>query len=165
VSTPSLEIPRRELAFREERGGFSLILKRNCSISPQGLAGVFIALALLVLVIGIGFAFAGAWLVLPFAGLEVLLLGGAFVLHARRAGDYERIELEPGRLTVEVAEAERRSRYELDPNRARVCLEDNAGCGARVLVRGPQQELELGRHLDEGTRVEFAAELAKRLRS
>jgi uncharacterized membrane protein len=162
VSTPSLEIPRRELAFREERGGFSLILKRNCSISPRGLAGVFAALAVLVLAISAGFAIAGAWLVLPFAGLEVLLLGAAFVLYARRAADYERIELDARRLSVEVTEAEHKARYELDPRRAWVCVEKSAGC--RVLLRGPRQELEVGRHLDEAARVEFAAELAKRLR-
>jgi len=69
VSTPTLEISPRELAFREEHGGFSLTLKRNCSISPSGLACVFVALAVVVLAIGTGFAIAGAWLILPFAGL------------------------------------------------------------------------------------------------
>lgn len=36
-----------------------------------------------MLAIGIGFAMIGAWLVLPFSGLEVLLLGGALLWHAR----------------------------------------------------------------------------------
>jgi len=65
---------------------FSPTLKRNCSISPAGLMCVFAALASVSLAIGIGFALAGAWLVLPFAGLEVVALGVAFVVHARRAG-------------------------------------------------------------------------------
>jgi uncharacterized membrane protein len=125
---------------------------------------VFVALAAASLAIGIGFAFAGAWLVLPFAGLEVLLLGAAFVLYARRAADYERIELAAGRLTVEVAEAERSARYEIDARRARVRLEKGAGYGARVLLQGGGEQLELGRHLDPATRVVFAAELSKRLK-
>jgi len=165
VGTPSSEVPRRELDFRDERGGFSLILKRNCSISPAGLLCVFAALAFVVLTIGAGFAAAGAWLVLPFAGLEVLLLGVAFFLYARHAGDYERIELHSGKLTVEVAEAQRTARYEIDPRRVTVCLEKAMGYGARVLLRGlKQKDLELGRHLDAATRVAFAAELKKRLR-
>ena len=159
MSTPSLELPRRELAFREEHGGFSLILKRNCSITPVGLACVFAALAVATLVIGIGFAVAGAWLILPFAGLEVMLLAAAFVLQARHATDYERIELEGGRLRVEVGEASRVARYELDARRARIEME----C-PHVLLRGPKEELELGRHLDVETRAAFAAELKKRLR-
>ena len=125
-------------------------------MSPAGLALVFAALAVLVLAIGVGFAAAGAWLILPFAGLEVLLLGAAFVLYARHAADYERIELERGRLTIEVAEGTCTERYELEP--ARVSVEEG-----RVVVRGAKQELELGRHLGAEARMKLAAELEKRL--
>lgn len=149
----------RELPFRDGNAGFSLTLKRNCSTSPAGLAGVFAALALVVVAIGAGFAAAGAWLVLPFAGLEVLLLGVAYLAYARRAADYERIELDAGRLTVEVGEAQRTSRFEMEARRARVCLEES-----RVVLRGAREQLELGRHLDAQTRERFAAELQKRLR-
>ena len=138
----------RELPFRDGNAGFSLILKRNCSISPAGLAGVFAALAFVVVAIGAGFAAAGAWLVLPFAGLEVLLLGAAYLLYARRAADYERIVLEAGRLIVEVAQAQNTSRYEMEACRARVCVEEH-----RVLLRGAGNELEIGRHLDAHTRA------------
>lgn len=55
-------------------------------MSPAGLAMAFAALAALTLAIGVGFAMVGAWLVLPFAGLEVLALATAFFAYARRAG-------------------------------------------------------------------------------
>ena len=55
----------------------------QCSISPAALACVFVSLGCVVLAIGAGFAMVGAWLVLPFSGLEVLLLAAAFVWHAR----------------------------------------------------------------------------------
>ena len=97
---PSLESPganeRRELPFREEKRGFSVTLKRNCSISPASLACVFAALAIAVLAIGAGFALLGAWLILPFAGLEVLLLAGAFLLQARHA----RLAMDQGALVL-----------------------------------------------------------------
>jgi uncharacterized membrane protein len=151
--------PARELPFRDGNAGFSLTLKRNCSISPAGLAGAFAALAFVVVAIGTGFAIAGAWLVLPFAGLEVLLLGAAYVLYARRAADYERIVLDSGWLTVEVSEAQRTLRYEMEARRARVRVDEE-----RVLLLGAREQLELGRHLDADTRVQLAAELQKRLR-
>jgi uncharacterized membrane protein len=50
------------------------------------LLGAYAALAAVTLSIGIGFAILGAWLVLPFAGLEVLGLAAAFVVHVRRVG-------------------------------------------------------------------------------
>ena len=135
---------------------FSLVLKRNCSMSPKALAGVFAALALAVLAIGAGFAVAGAWLVLPFAGVEVLLLGAAYVFYARHAADYERIELESGHHRVEVAAGERTARYQMDG--ARVFLEEG-----RVVLRDAKEELEIGRHLGAEARAELAAELRKRL--
>jgi uncharacterized membrane protein len=149
----------RALPFRDGHAGFSLILKRNCSLSPAALAGVFVALALVVLAIGAGFALAGAWLVLPFAGLEVLLLCVAYLVYARRAADYERIVLDSGRLTVEVAQAQTMLRYELEARCARVVVE-----GDHLLLQGGRERLQLGRHLDALTRAEFAAELQKRLR-
>lgn len=159
MSTPRREFALRDLAFRQESRGFSLVLKRNCSIAPGSLACVFAALAVAVLGIGIGFALAGAWLVLPFAGLEVLLLCGAFLLQARHATDYERIELDGDRLRIEVAEAERIARYELDARRARIEMQ-----GPRVVLRGAGEELRIGRHLDDEARMRFAAELKNRLR-
>jgi uncharacterized membrane protein len=59
------------------------VSKPHCSISPGAFACVFASLACVVLAIGVGFTMMGAWLVLPFSGLEVLLLAGAFVMHAR----------------------------------------------------------------------------------
>ena len=56
-------------------------------MSPAGLLRVFAGLALIVIAIGTGFALLGAWPVLPFAGLEVVALGVAFVVHARRMGE------------------------------------------------------------------------------
>jgi uncharacterized membrane protein len=66
----------------------------TCSISPVGLLRVFVGLAATVLAIGVGFALMGAWLVLPFAGLEVLMLGGAFLHYARRVGAEKERELQ-----------------------------------------------------------------------
>lgn len=125
-------------------------------MSPAGLAKVFAALAALVLAIGAGFAAAGAWLVLPFAGLEVLLLGAAFVLHARHAADYERIELQSGRLEVEVTEADRVARYQLQ--NARVSMEEG-----RVVLRDAKEAIEIGRHIGAEARAELVAELEKTL--
>ena len=125
-------------------------------MSPAGLAKVFAALALVVLAIGAGFATMGAWLILPFAGLEVLLLGAAYVLYARHAADYERIELDAGHVTVEVAEVARTARYEMDG--AKVSLEEG-----RVVLRDAKEKLEIGRYLGAEARAEVAAALEKKL--
>ena len=153
-----MEFPRRESEFAATDTGFRVVLKRNCSISPRGLLLVYALLAAIAVGIASGFAVLGAWLILPFAGLELALLGAAFWLTARHAADRECIELSRGRLTVEVEEAQRVRRLELDARLARVRME-----GGHVLLRAPRVELELGRHLASEARTGFAAELEKRL--
>jgi hypothetical protein len=89
------------IAFVVERGArlwyccaaFSYLRETPISISPNALLTVFALLAAVTLGIGIGFAALGAWLVLPFAGAEVIGLAIAFVAVARRAArQQERIE-------------------------------------------------------------------------
>jgi uncharacterized membrane protein len=53
---------------------------------------VFALLAAVTIGIGIVFAAMGAWLVLPFAGLEAIALAIAFFAVARRIADDERTE-------------------------------------------------------------------------
>lgn len=153
-----MESPPRATRFAATDAGFRVELKRNCSISPRGLALVFATLAALAVVIASAFAALGAWLILPFAGLEIGLLGAAFLYTARHATDFERIERARERLTVDVSEAERRRRYEMDARLARVRLQEG-----RVMLQAPQARLEVGRHLDAASRAGFAAELGRRL--
>lgn len=159
-----MENPRRELMFAGPAPGFSLLLKRNCSISPAALARVFAFLVAVTLGIGIGFAVAGAWLILPFAGIEVALLAAAFLVNGRHAGDYERIERTGDRLSVEVSSAGRRERHEMRvaATQVRVARE---GYGARVWLRSNGREFEIGRHLQGQGRAELAVELAKRMQN
>jgi uncharacterized membrane protein len=156
-----MDSPQREWAFLGSSHGFSVLLKRNCSISPKGMIFMFAVLAAVTLSIATGFAFVGAWLVLPFAGLEVVALMLAFAWTARHAADYERIELAPGRLRVEVAEGRSLHRYEVErgvvrarhvPERRRV-----------VLSRAGAEDIEVGRHLHAEARGGLADELNRTL--
>lgn len=142
--------------------GLSLLLKRNCSISPAGLWRVFALMALVVLGIAAGFACFGAWLILPFAGLEMLVLAVAFVLVGRHATDSERIDFAAGRVRVEVRDSARTAVHEFECSRAQVVLGEGRG-GVRVLLLTRETQLEIGRHLDERSRARLAEELRVRL--
>ena len=58
--------------------GYKLIAKPNNSMSPRDTLMLVMGLATLSFVIAIAFARIGAWLVLPFAGLEILAISYAF---------------------------------------------------------------------------------------
>ena len=158
-----MENPRRELVFAGPASGFSVLLKRNCSISPANLARVFALLVAVTLGIGIGFAAAGAWLVLPFAGIEVVLIGVAFFVNGRHAGDYERIERAGERLTVEVSSAGQTQRHEMPVRATQVRMAKHGY--PRVWLSANGCEYEVGRHLQEQGRIELAAELARRIQT
>lgn len=143
---------------------FSVTVKRNCSISPRGALMALAATATASFAIGAGFAYAGAWLVLPFAGIEIAALAAAFFVYARCAGDYERISVRDGRLRVEVCDAGGSAVHEFHPAWARVAMR-RAASEPRLFVGSHGQEVEIGRHLTVPARGVLARELQARLES
>jgi uncharacterized membrane protein len=142
--------------------GFSLTVKRNCSISPRALAVLLALTAGLAFTIGIGFALFGAWPILPFAGLEIAALAAAFYLNGRHATDYERIAFEEGCLLVEVRDGERVTTHRFNPLWVQL---DVSGTPRQVHValRSHGRELEIGRHLDASGRERLAQAVRGRL--
>jgi uncharacterized membrane protein len=118
--------------------------------------------ACVTLGIAMGFALAGAWPVLPFAGLEILALAGAFYLNGRHAADYERIALSREKLVVEASDAGCVACHEFDPRWLRLA-ERPLGRDFRLLLCARGSELEIGRHLDTERRASLAQCLRRSL--
>ena len=71
------------------------------SLSPKGFAIVIGVLAGFLFLIGLGFFLAGAWPVIGFLGLELLVVWGAFKLNYRAARHRETIHTTTEELMVE----------------------------------------------------------------
>jgi len=143
-------------------GQFDLMVRRNNSLSTSGRLVVF---GLVVFVsVGIGLAFTlvfGAWPILPFAGVEMLILYLAFRHVERHAGDYERLAIAGDRLEVEVLDGGRYSRFGCNRQWVQlVCDRD----GGRLALRSHGREFEIGRHLNEQQRLSVARQLGRKLR-
>jgi len=138
------------------------LMKRNCSVSPRQFVGFYVSLALVSLGIAMMLVLNGAWLVLPFTGIELLAVGIAFAVYARHAVDYERIRLYQNRLLIEQMNAEVLTQFEFNPRWVRV----EAGATPRepltIVSRG--QSVKIGQHLAQHRRKQFAAELQASLR-
>jgi uncharacterized membrane protein len=138
------------------------LLKRNCSLAPRQLAVIFGSLAVVSLAIATAFASRGAWLVLPFACIEVLALGAAFVVYARHAADYERIVLCRDCLLVETCQAARLQREQCNPSGARV---EYAGTKRELIgVVAAGRRIDVGRFVPESERPRLAKQLQRQLR-
>jgi uncharacterized membrane protein len=138
------------------------LIKRNCSVSPRQFVAFYVSLALFSLLVASLLVWAGAWLVLPFTGIELLAVGVAFVMYARHAVDYERIRLFPDRLVIERMDAEELTQLEFNPRWVRVELGATPRDPVTIVSRG--QEVKIGVHLAQHRRKQFAAELRAWLR-
>lgn len=64
------------------------------------MVALFAGISVFAMTVGIGFSLVGAWLVLPFAGLEVAVVGAALYGLYRHADDHELIIMDDDHVTV-----------------------------------------------------------------
>ena len=138
-------------------------LRRNCSVTPAQLAGVYLMLCGVSLTIGVFFWVQGAAFVLAFAGVELLAVGLAFLVYARHATDGESIRLEGARLVVERETAGRKERAEFERQWVRV--EPKAGDQSLIEVSARGRKMEVGRFVRPELRHKLAGEIRRALRA
>lgn len=81
--------------------GNQILLRANCSLAPRAAVKVVGLLATLALIVALGFMHIGAWLVLPFAGLEVLAIAFAFYVVYLHSSDFESITITDDKVVIE----------------------------------------------------------------
>jgi len=139
---------------------YSYTARRNNSLSPADRILAFGFIALVSLAIATAFACLGAWPILPFAGIEVVILIAAYRWIERHERDYERLTLEGDRLLIEIGETRQVRRYEFNRWWAQVVCERN---GSRLALRSHGREIEFGRYLTDEQRQSFAGALKRQL--
>ena len=139
---------------------FSRVARRNNSLDSTGRLLVFAFIFVVSVGIACAFAALGAWMILPFAGLEMLVLYLAFHYVDRHAADYERIAIDGDRVQVEQHAAGRTQRFEFNRCWARVIASADGG---RLALRSHGRELEIGHHMSGAQRRDLARALKRRL--
>lgn len=79
---------------------FELVTKPNSSLTPECKVLAVAAIGLISLLIALFFALMGAWLVLPFAGIELLAVGYAFFYVHCHSCDYERMVITDDQVSI-----------------------------------------------------------------
>jgi uncharacterized membrane protein len=138
-------------------------LRRNCSVSPIQLVWLYVSLCVVSLGIGMLFWSLGATLVMPFASLELMAVGIAFVVYARHATDGERISLQEGQLVVELENAGKLERAEFQRDWVRV--EPRAGDGSLIELSARGRTIRVGRFIRPELRPLLAREIRLALRA
>jgi uncharacterized membrane protein len=134
--------------------------RRRCSSFDGRLLGlVFGSLAFFSIAVSLVFAFAGAWLIVPFAGLEVAGLAFSAWWVLRRSRDFERIACDGDRILVEASEQGRLQRAELNRCWAKLVT----AADGSLALRSHGREVVIGRYCGEQTRQALVRELRSRL--
>lgn len=140
--------------------GHQFILSPNNSMTWREAKQVLAAVAVVELMIGGAFFWAGMVLVLPFSGLEVLVLGLAFYHCLLRNARREVVRVDDGRVVIERGRSRMLESREFPRAWVRVVLEPGKGWyPSQLKLSSHGRELEIGEFLTEEERASLARDL------
>ena len=137
------------------------IISGNNSISLNGNL-IFIALiGCISLSIALGFLFKGYWIILPFAGLEMILLAVMLLYCCHNNSMYEKIQIYEDKVNISSKYRKNKGFFEVNKYWASVVLNKPKlkGHPHRLFVRYKGREMEIGVMLEDKERLELAAML------
>ena len=131
-------------------------LRPHRSLGPTGFLVLMGCVSLVCFAAGAVFLIAGAWPVLGFFGLDVVLIWLAFRLNYRSGRLVERVRLSPSRLDVErIAPSGRVRRWSFQPYWLTVSLDAPGEHHSRLTLSGRGQQVAIGRFLTPEERRGF----------
>ncbi len=151
--------------------GYKIIARRNNSLSPEASVKVLAVLIVTVLLVALGFTRTGAWLVLPFAGLEIVAFAYAFYYIYLHSDDFESITIEDDRVVVEKRNYKEFTttvfqRYWAQVNVRGVVSGKGATGKSGLFISSHGKEVEFGRNfINDEQRTLLARELRQKLRN
>lgn len=143
---------------------FDAVLYPHRSLGQTGFLLVMVALCAGSFVIGLAFFLLGAWPVVGFLGLDVLLVYVAFRLNYRAARAYETLRLTPERLEVTQIDPAGRGRHtSFQPYWLAVDMDDPPRRSSRLTLRSHGRRLEIARFLTPPEKLDLARALRRAL--
>lgn len=144
-----------------------LVIRPNNSLSWQSTKGVFAGISILALTIAMLFTMVGAWLVLPFVGIELLALGVCLYLSARNNANCEVVSIHADTVTIERGRGQPQQTFKFNRAWARVDLKTSPvrGYPSSLSLVSHGRGVEIGTCLCEEERRQLASDLKKYLSS
>jgi uncharacterized membrane protein len=143
---------------------FSATLTPNRSLGPQGFLILMAALSAVSFITGIAFALVGAWPVLGFFGLDIVIVYVAFKLSYRSGRLYERVDIAGDDLVLtRVHPSGRAERYSFPAYWVRVLLDLETDGRTRLALASHGRQVVFGSFLTNEERESFAAALRRAL--
>ncbi len=143
---------------------FEVVARPNSSLSAKGRVYAVVIIAAISLAVALGFSLIGAWLVLPFAGIELLAIGYAFYYIHCHSQDYESIVIEGDQISVEKKSYKALSKMVFNRYWAKVLLRLTPNGDQMLSLRSHGKEIDFGRsYMTNDQRLELAKQLKERV--
>lgn len=148
-------------ASTDSLAGRRFVLAPNIAPNWPQTVRIFIGLSAVCLGIGVVCAAYGLWPILTFAGLEVLALGAALYVSARRSLDREVINVTDNNIRIEKGRGRVEQAYEMERAWTQVELRrlSRRWDETQLVLRSRDREVTLGSFLDPDERLSLAREL------
>jgi uncharacterized membrane protein len=148
---------------RNETGNVEarFLIRPNRSISKDGLVATFVGAFSVVLTIAVLFALMGAWLILPFAGLELGVFGGVLWWFYRHYDDFELVVVDRDQVRIVRRRGSVEMKYEFQRYWVRVDIDPvpHPWRTPRLFLRSHGNRVEFGSDLTGAERIELARHL------
>jgi uncharacterized membrane protein len=139
---------------------FDAILTPHRSLSRRGFRLLMAGVCAVSLTVGLAFFLMGAWPVVGFFGLDVLLIYGAFKLNFRAARVYETVTVTRAQCTVaRISPRGDAQRWRFQPAWLRIFMADPPERDSPLTLRAHGRELRIGSFLTAEERLELAKAL------
>lgn len=141
-----------------------VVLYPHRSLGPNGFLVLMGVLCTCSFAVGLVFVLSGAWPVIGFLGIDVLVVYVAFRMNYRAARAYETVRLSPSALEItQVDAAGRGRRLTFQPHWLAVDIDDPPRRDSRLTLRSHGRRLEIGRFLTPQEKLELAQALRRAL--
>jgi len=141
------------------------VIRPNRSLSWRGTLIFFVVAAGVTLTVALMFALKGAWLILPFSGLEIMLLGVCLYQCARKNAECEVVYIGKDFIKIERGRKQVDERVEFQRSWSRINLAESRlnGYPSRLTISSRGKEVEIGASLVNDERLALARELQRKL--
>ena len=145
----------------QDPGGYRFVVRSNCALSWRATKLVIWFFALCLAAVAAYFASIGAWLVLPFAGLEFAVIAVGFYWSALVGHTREVIEIKGPVLSVKRGrrQLEEVASFPANWTRVRLMRDPTGWYPSRLILRWQRNGVEVGAKLVEAEREELASSL------
>ena len=141
---------------------FCVTSRRNDSLGSRWRWRLFASLVVVSFGFALGFAAFGAWMVLPYSALEMVVLYVAFLWIERHASDWERVSVAGDRVVIEWQRGGILVRHEFNRYWTRVELEDEKLARTpRLKLRSAGKSVAVGEELSAAERLALARDLRR----